>query len=104
MWRLRGSSESEIGLDGLEKRVVLVIDELHPEDDAELGPGPGGDRLLSLTLFRALEACLARREQAILFLNRRGFSTFVLCTACGNAARCGQCSSATRVRSTRRTA
>ena len=35
---------------------------------------------------------LAAGEQAILFLNRRGFSTFSLCKACGEAVRCRHCS------------
>lgn len=46
----------------------------------------------SLPLRFALEQCLARGEQAIVFLNRRGFSTFVICTSCGEERRCQQCS------------
>jgi primosomal protein N' (replication factor Y) len=34
---------------------------------------------------------LASREQTILFLNRRGFSTVVLCRACGLVVRCTHC-------------
>ena len=40
----------------------------------------------------ALRETLAAGEQAILFLNRRGFSTFSLCKACGEAVRCRHCS------------
>ena len=43
-------------------------------------------------LAQAVEQLLPRGEQAILFLNRRGYSTFVLCKACGNVLRCDQCS------------
>ena len=47
--------------------------------------------LFSRRLERALDDCLKRREQAILFLNRRGFHTSVRCTACGEAVECGNC-------------
>lgn len=48
--------------------------------------------LFSAALLRALEQTLDAGEQAILFLNRRGFSTFVLCMGCGAALRCRDCS------------
>jgi primosomal protein N' (replication factor Y) len=35
---------------------------------------------------------LARAEQTLLFLNRRGYSTTLLCTRCGHVAVCPQCS------------
>jgi primosomal protein N' (replication factor Y) (superfamily II helicase) len=53
---------------------------------------PGPDGLFSLPLAEAIAAALAAREQVILFLNRRGFSTVVLCRACGHVVRCGNCS------------
>ena len=52
--------------------------------------GPEG--VLSAPLAEALDEVLARQDQAILFLNRRGFSSFVLCRACGHAFRCQHCS------------
>ncbi|MBL7085352.1 MAG: primosomal protein N', partial [Candidatus Omnitrophica bacterium] len=47
-------------------------------------------------LSRALEVRIRRilsskGEQAILFLNRRGFSTFINCTKCGYVAKCKRC-------------
>ncbi|MBF0310123.1 MAG: primosomal protein N' [Magnetococcales bacterium] len=51
---------------------------------------PGG--LLSLPLRQGIDAVLARRRQALLFLNRRGFSPTVLCTLCGYTFGCPNCS------------
>ena len=47
--------------------------------------------LFTQELGSALNDTLARGEQSILFLNRRGHSTFVLCFSCGAAVRCPQC-------------
>lgn len=47
--------------------------------------------MFSQELLEAIRARLEREEQTILFLNRRGFSPFVQCTACGEALRCDQC-------------
>src|SRR5262249_55995177 len=52
---------------------------------------PGPDGLLSAPLAEAVATALAAREQVILFLNRRGFSTVVLCRACGHVVRCENC-------------
>lgn len=53
--------------------------------------GPSGHRLLSAPLHRALEACLSDGGQAILFLNRRGFSPSLRCDACGEVMECPGC-------------
>jgi primosomal protein N' (replication factor Y) len=47
--------------------------------------------ILSAPLFQALEQTLANQEQALLFLNRRGHSTFILCRDCGQALQCPAC-------------
>lgn len=49
------------------------------------------ETLLSPSLAASLEATLARGEQALLFLNRRGFAPFLLCRACGEAPNCPNC-------------
>jgi primosomal protein N' (replication factor Y) len=48
--------------------------------------------LLSAELQGALAATLGAGQQSILFLNRRGYQTLVLCELCGAEARCPDCS------------
>ncbi|MDQ6808527.1 MAG: primosomal protein N' [Verrucomicrobiota bacterium] len=48
--------------------------------------------ILSEKLRTAMTDRLEKREQTILFLNRRGFSTSLLCSSCGEAQRCPNCS------------
>jgi primosomal protein N' (replication factor Y) (superfamily II helicase) len=43
-------------------------------------------------LRQAMAARLARREQTLLFINRRGFAPSLLCAACGWKAMCPRCS------------
>lgn len=47
--------------------------------------------MISEPLRRGVEAALSRGEQALLFLNRRGFSPALLCPDCGEALRCARC-------------
>lgn len=51
----------------------------------------GNRSLLSRELERELDACFARGEQAMIFLNRRGVSTSLLCRECGADIRCENC-------------
>src|SRR5205085_2491249 len=51
----------------------------------------GETPLLSPRLTRLLGEALARKEQAILYLNRRGASTIVICAGCGHVPRCRRC-------------
>ena len=51
----------------------------------------GNKRVISQSLYDTLDACLERNEQAILFLNRRGYSTFVSCRECGYVCECEFC-------------
>jgi len=48
--------------------------------------------ILSEKLSTAITDRLEKREQSILFLNRRGFSTSLLCSECGEARNCPNCS------------
>jgi primosomal protein N' (replication factor Y) len=53
-----------------------------------LAPG----RFLSPPLVRALDETLGDGEQALLFLNRRGYAPLTLCRACGHRFQCPNCS------------
>ncbi|MDD2325705.1 MAG: primosomal protein N' [Alphaproteobacteria bacterium] len=46
---------------------------------------------ISQPLFDALEKALAAKQQAMLFLNRRGYAPLTLCRACGNRLQCPSC-------------
>ena len=53
---------------------------------------PASDSMiLSDTLQEAMHAALDRKEQIMLFLNRRGYSGSVICSSCGHALRCPHC-------------
>ena len=69
-----------------------AMPKVHAIDLRHIGPGPTGDKRISIPLHRAIEETLAAKEQAILFLNRRGFSPSVRCEACGKLESCPQCS------------
>ena len=47
--------------------------------------------ILSDALIAAIEMTLARKEQVLLFLNKRGFDTFLVCADCGYNFRCPNC-------------
>jgi primosomal protein N' (replication factor Y) (superfamily II helicase) len=47
--------------------------------------------IFSRKLYHNIRGALLKREQIILFLNRRGFSTFVSCRKCGFVFKCGNC-------------
>lgn len=49
------------------------------------------DQLLAPPLTQAVSEALSAGEQAILFLNRRGFSTLMHCPTCGEVVHCSDC-------------
>ncbi|MBQ2985363.1 MAG: primosomal protein N' [Clostridia bacterium] len=51
----------------------------------------GNTGIFSAPLYDALKTCLDKGEQAILFMNRRGYSTFVSCRGCGYVFKCDNC-------------
>ena len=54
--------------------------------------GPPRGRWLSPKVIAGIEAARARGEQALLFLNRRGYAPLTLCRACGHRFECPNCS------------
>jgi primosomal protein N' (replication factor Y) len=59
--------------------------------DMRAEPGVAG-QFLSPTLRAAVSETLAAGEQALLFLNRRGYAPLTLCTLCGHKETCRNCS------------
>ena len=59
--------------------------------DMRLELSNGNYSMISLELQKELQENLNRKEQSILFLNRRGYSTFVMCRDCGYVAKCKNC-------------
>jgi len=53
-------------------------------------PPPRG-RWLAPTLVKAIEETLERKEQVLLFLNRRGYAPLTLCRHCGHRFQCPNC-------------
>lgn len=51
----------------------------------------GNRSLFSLALQEALKETVSKGEQAMLFLNRRGFASFIRCKECGYIAKCEDC-------------
>lgn len=48
--------------------------------------------VFSRALQEKMEACFQKKEQVMLFINRRGYAGFVSCRQCGEAIRCESCS------------
>ncbi|HEY6028610.1 MAG TPA: primosomal protein N', partial [Pseudolabrys sp.] len=55
--------------------------------------GPPRGRFISPRLAEAVQIVLEKREQALLFLNRRGYAPLTLCRACGLRLQCPNCDS-----------
>jgi primosomal protein N' (replication factor Y) len=53
---------------------------------------PDSGRWISEPLAQAIESALAEGQQALLFLNRRGYAPLTLCRACGHRIECPNCS------------
>jgi len=56
------------------------------------GEKSGKRHILSSALTEAIKARLANAEQTILFLNKRGYSSTLICSKCGYVAECEHCS------------
>jgi len=75
-------------------RASLLPQEKLPEEALPLEAVPQENAEVSLltpALREALEEVLLRGQQAILFLNRRGYNRMWLCTSCGKTHKCRHC-------------
>ena len=68
----------------------LMLDPTVVDMRAELAQG--NKSIFSVKLYAALKNTIEKGEQAILFINRRGHSTFVSCRSCGHVCACEECS------------
>ncbi|WP_043061908.1 primosomal protein N' [Brucella anthropi] len=93
------SIESQVNAEqGRYKRIKLygryaeaALPDLKTIDMRRSPPPPG--RFLSPALTEAVGRTVERGEQALLFLNRRGYAPLTLCRVCGHRFQCPQCSS-----------
>ncbi len=53
---------------------------------------PARGKFLSPVLIKAIKETISRNEQALLFLNRRGYAPLTLCRVCGHRFECNNCS------------
>ncbi len=85
------AKEGEFSLIRLEKRInkkpmpEIIIADMRREVRR------GNNSSFSGILKEEIEKCLAAEKQAILFLNRRGYSPTVICKECGYVAKCAAC-------------
>ncbi|WP_404452543.1 primosomal protein N' [Virgibacillus necropolis] len=64
-----------------EVKIVDMRNELHQ----------GNRTMFSRKLKEKIETCIEKKEQVVLLLNRRGYSTFVMCRDCGHVKECPHC-------------
>jgi primosomal protein N' (replication factor Y) len=50
------------------------------------------EQVISTPLYQAIAACLQRREQCLVLINRRGFASYLQCRDCGSIPQCVRCS------------
>jgi len=84
---LHAVEQGKLALLSLPERVRGI-----PMPTVEVVPMQGVKEAISTPLKQALEETLAAHGQAIVFLNRRGFSTYLLCGDCGQPLTCPNCS------------
>jgi len=59
--------------------------------DLKIELANGNRSMLSMDLYNHIEENLKQKKQTILFLNRRGYSTFIMCRNCGYTVKCKNC-------------
>ena len=85
------ATQGELALAKMKRRVRghdAEVELVDMRDEA----AAGNRQPLSRRLLEVIDKTLSREEQVILYLNRRGMSTFVLCRDCGKSVQCLGCS------------
>lgn len=71
-------------INGSEMPDIEIVDMTGEVMDGNMSP-------FSKSLVAKLDRCIKDKKQAILFINRRGFASFVMCRECGYRAKCDDC-------------
>lgn len=74
-------------LERVNERPLPAVDVVDMREELRLG----NRSMFSMPLLERLKERIAKKEQSVLFLNRRGYSTFVMCRDCGYVATCEHC-------------
>lgn len=67
------------------------LPEIHCVDLKQFKEHPGTQKIITPVLSRAIRDCLDKGQQALIFLNRRGFATLPICGECGKTLKCRFC-------------
>lgn len=71
----------------IDNRPLAQVEIIDMKEEYKLG----NRSIFSLSLKKAIEERLNKQEQVIIFLNRRGFATFIQCKDCGTTMKCPHC-------------
>lgn len=76
--------EIPVRVNGMEMPKIVVIDML-------MEMRMGNNQIFSVPLYHELKGIIEQKKQAMIFINRRGFSSFQRCRQCGYVAKCSDC-------------
>lgn len=76
--------EMPVRVNGMEMPKIVVVDML-------MEMRQGNNQIFSIPLIYELRNIIERKKQAMIFINRRGFSSFQRCRQCGYVAKCSDC-------------
>ncbi len=76
--------EMPVRVNGMEMPKIMVVDML-------MEMRQGNNQIFSIPLIYELKNIVEQKKQAMIFINRRGFSSFQRCRQCGYVAKCTDC-------------
>ena len=71
-------------INGMQMPNIEIVDMINEVLDGNASP-------FSKKLISKLDQCINNKKQAIIFINRRGYASFVICRECGYRAKCDDC-------------